>query len=369
MNKVFIYAYMQFNVGDDLFIKSLIERYPNVKFYIEADLKYICVFKKYKNLKIISNKNYKFKLFNKIKGRYIYYNKKKCKSIIFIGGSIFMEYYAWENILNWYKAMSKGKQCYIIGANFGPYQSNKYYLAYKDFFSNVTDVCFRDKYSYYLFEKCKNVRYAPDILFNLNISKYIKIKNNEKKVIISVIDCMSRREEPNKLIDFHQDYLFGIIKMINTLIKNNFKVELLSFCKLEYDERIIKEIYDNLEIHHKKLVTKFFYNGINMDELLNEIATSSYIIGTRFHSIILSSLFKKPVLPIVYSNKTENFLNDVNFKGNVIKIKNMKNINEEEIMKNYIDNIYINDDLYREDSLKHFYKLDQLLKRNNNFKN
>ena len=67
MNRAFLYAYLQFNLGDDLFVKHLIEKYPNVKFYILADSKYKKIFRKNKNLIVISNSVYKIKIFNKLK--------------------------------------------------------------------------------------------------------------------------------------------------------------------------------------------------------------------------------------------------------------------------------------------------------------
>ena len=40
-------AYLRNNLGDDLFVSELINRYPNVKFYIEViDLKYAKAFEK-----------------------------------------------------------------------------------------------------------------------------------------------------------------------------------------------------------------------------------------------------------------------------------------------------------------------------------
>ena len=34
MKKIFLYAYTEKNLGDDLFIKYITERYPKCKFYI-----------------------------------------------------------------------------------------------------------------------------------------------------------------------------------------------------------------------------------------------------------------------------------------------------------------------------------------------
>lgn len=53
MKKIFIMAYLRNNLGDDLFVKELINRYPSEKFYIDViDLKYGEVFINDKNVEV-----------------------------------------------------------------------------------------------------------------------------------------------------------------------------------------------------------------------------------------------------------------------------------------------------------------------------
>lgn len=80
--KVFIMAYARENVGDDLFIITLLERYKDIDFYIEIkEMSFAKAFKDYTNLTIIEKGNENFE--NKIAEQYDAY--------IYIGGSIFME--------------------------------------------------------------------------------------------------------------------------------------------------------------------------------------------------------------------------------------------------------------------------------------
>ena len=52
--RVFIHAYAAGNLGDDLLIKILCERYPKVRFRMVVDAEYRQYYSKIKNLKVYS---------------------------------------------------------------------------------------------------------------------------------------------------------------------------------------------------------------------------------------------------------------------------------------------------------------------------
>src|SRR5699024_4713602 len=158
MKKVMIYAYTSSNLGDDLFIKELCERYPNTKFQLYAHSDYKKKFYNNKNLNIISNNN----LFNRL----INFCSRKFKFINSI-----QKYKRMNSVLNFKKPV------YIIGANFGPYEDKDFVQKHNNLFKKVTDVCFRDKYSYQLFETNENVRLANDVIFQMEVNH----SSNEKK--------------------------------------------------------------------------------------------------------------------------------------------------------------------------------------------
>ena len=82
MKKIFIMAYLRNNLGDDLFVKELINRYPNEKFYIDViDLEYGKIFKNNENIEVRVEKEENF---NKIE-------INQYDAFIYIGGSIFIE--------------------------------------------------------------------------------------------------------------------------------------------------------------------------------------------------------------------------------------------------------------------------------------
>lgn len=300
--QIYLNAYLEKNFGDDLFVKIIVDRYKNHTFYAISNS-----YKTRDNLQIYKN-TLKMRILNKLGLKEkVYINSKDIS--VSIGGSMFIE--GLSPIER--KKIYGNNPYYILGSNFGPYKTEKFYKKGYELFKNAEDVCVRDKYTYNLFKDLPNVRYAPDIVFTLDTSK-IKI-SEEKKAIISVIDC------ENKLGKQYQEKYENMIKeMIKFFIDNGYKVALMSFCKRENDEIAIERILNNLDENTKQQVQKYFYDG-NVEEALNYIAQSQIIVGTRFHANILGLLLRKTVIPIIYSNKTSEFLKDIKFEGKTIDIK------------------------------------------------
>lgn len=325
--KVYLKAYMMKNLGDDLFLKMFVDRYSDKNtIYLYTGSEY----KKMLNGKIIACKNIFTILFNKIL-KLITRKKKDIQSILYkksdvvvqIGGSLFMENsdsnYK-ENVKIEYPHNSK---YYILGSNFGPYRSETFLNTYKEIFKNAEDVCFRDEYSYNLFKDLSNVRYTSDIIYGLDISR---VKNvNNKKVVISVIDCDTKVGN-----EYKNDYEEKIKETIYYFISKGYEIVLMSFCKLENDEIAITDIYEKLDTNIKNKVSTYFYRG-NIEEALNILGKSSIIMGSRFHANILGLILEKTVIPIAYSDKTLNALKDINFQGKVVDIRKINEFKPEDL--------------------------------------
>ncbi len=342
--KIYLIAYLNNNLGDDLFIDLIVNRYKNCKFSIISYSK--CNFK-YKNLKIIKMNPLR-RFFNRLlkkmsKGKYdinSFYSNKNDITIT-IGGSLFMEN------SNSYKLLfynSIKKPYFIIGSNVGPYYSEKYLKFLKEnIFHKAKDICFRDKKSYDLFKKAKNVRYAPDLLFSFDIINYKMIHPHKKKAIISVIDVYQKRSQ---IKNANQNLYEGfILKLIMFFKKNNYTVELISFCNNEGDNATIDRIINR----SNEKVERYSYN--NISETITELSTATTIVGTRFHANILGFLMKKNVIPIIYNDKTKNMLNDIGFKGQYFDLNDIEKMN--------IDNLSIDD-------LNYVIDIEEQVKNSNN---
>jgi len=373
-NIVFIKVYAELNLGDDLFIKILLERYKNCTFYLEANSYYNQVFKDYNNI-IVFKKENKYNLINKVKGflirKFFPKNYQKLlqsiilernneyfeKSDIFlsIGGSVFMQprklpYYYDVEYYNIISKVFKKKPIFYLGGNFGPYSDECYKHSYDKIFREATDVCFREEKSFKLFSHLNNVRFKPDIVFGLNDNN---IKKIEKSIGFSIVGPKKHIREFEK-----EPYVKKYVSLINHFIKNGYVIKIFSFSKNEGDEIIIDDIFEKINKSDK--ISKVYYNG-DLDYFLKEYKSVESVFCGRFHSMILSMVFNQKIYPVIYSKKMTNVLEDIGYNGKVIDIKEFYHKDFTNIEKELIENIYIINNL-KSNAMLQFQELDKYLK-------
>lgn len=358
MSKVMVYAYTKLNLGDDLFLKILFERYPDTKFILFTPKEYKKLFN-FSNVEFYSTSSVFYRAINyfmrKINNKNVLRNliSKSCDASVYIGGSIFQQNENWKSILEERKSMLHKKQpFYVLGANFGPFKSEDYYKEYEKLFLQYTDICFRDTYSFNLFKDLDNVRIADDIVFSLNN----EVKNtNDKSMVISVIKPSYRPY----LSGYDKPYYQKMKDVAIKFIDKGYSVKFMSFCKHEGDEEAIQEIMKILPGDYLKHVQQYNYRG-DLNGALEIISNCSCLIAARFHAMILGWLFQKNVTPIAYSEKMINVMKDVGFKGIYSDFKTINQLNPEEIYKDLEKHtIDISEQIKKSDD--HFKVLDKLL--------
>lgn len=314
--KILLNGYFHKNFGDDLFFHIICKRYNNHIFYAPIEKECAHAYMGENNIKVLSiNKLIRGidKLTTKLNPKFSYYNilNHFTDLSVLIGGSMFQELYGDRHDLERIDNLpDTSKALYILGVNFGPYKTIKYLNKCKKYLAGATDVCFRDNESYSLFKDLNNTRVATDIVFGI---EKIAPKAKEKKnvCVISVMDFSTR----SKLKKYRESYEKFILSIIEKQLEIGREVILMSFCKYEGDENAIKRI---MEICHQKQLTKInvhYYYGYNWMETLNIISSSSYIIASRFHSMILGIVYGIPTLPIIYNEKFRKILNDLDLKN------------------------------------------------------
>lgn len=328
MKKIFLYAYDKQNLGDDLFVHTITKRYPDVQFYIWSDRGNRKTFQALPNLKVLDKNGALVRMLNWLRpsfvSRYRAWLENRCQAVVYIGGSIFMEYENWEQILTWWEYEAKNRPFYIMGANFGPYKSEGFRNKLADIFRDAKDVCFRDRYSYEKFCEVPTVRCAPDILFSYPMPKVPVI---EKQLFVSPIDCASRGEGENSLSAYSENYISTLSGLLKHYLSDGYRLVLASFCKAEGDDHAIAQLLSAMSLgQDDPRVRILSYDGTNVDEMTGAIAESEYVIATRFHAAILALAAGRPLFPIVYSDKTIHVLEDIGFQEHFADLRSTEPI-------------------------------------------
>ena len=355
--KVFLYAYDRQNLGDDLFIHTIVKRYPHVKFYMWSDLKNRQIFRCLPNLKILQKEGRMVRFLKRLRpslvSRYRNWLENRCQAVVYIGGSIFMEYDHWAQILTWWEYMAEHRPFYVMGANFGPYHTEDYRKKFGQIYAKMKDVCFRDRYSYDLFREVAAVRQAPDILFSYPMPQ---VEVQQKQLFVSVIDCASR-DESHGLTRYDASYVENMAQLLNQYRREGYRLVLGSFCTHEGDERGIQKIVKAMGAEESEDLQVRRYDGTNAEQITEAMAQSSLVIATRFHAAILAIVAGRPVLPVIYSDKTLHVLEDLGFEGPVIDIRSC----EDYTAVGAPEEASVDCQTLAREAQKHFEKLDQVL--------
>ena len=317
--KVLLFGYSRANFGDDFFIYVLAKRYENVEFYIHIkEEKYKKPFINLENVKFVKTDRNVDEV-----------NLSDFDSFIYIGGSIFIESeYSINEMSEFTKFTKKCKQenkpFFYMTCNFGPYYHEEYVENAKKLFQNCEGVCFRDLKSYDLFKSQENISYAPDVAFAYNVDKYIKNKKM-LQVGISVID-LSIRENLKGKEEIYNDYIKRIAIMF---AKRGYTVNLISFCEFEQDLEAINKIKDMIPKKYERKIKVVNYDG-NIENFLKEYSKNTYMICTRFHSMILSTMLRQKIYTLSYSKKTNNVKDELKIPG---RLDDISDLNYDIILK------------------------------------
>ena len=359
MKRVYLKAYTKINLGDDLFVRIICERYPKVQFYLNVSKDEDEAFETIKNLTLLNRAHLRGMIVNRFLkiGQKLDWKKNVWfDAQVYIGGSIFMQPQDWyegsEYEKNVYKfRLNEEIPYFILGANFGPYEDERFVEFHKELFlTQLKDLCFRDQWSYHLFKEIPQVRYAPDIVFTNQIPK------KEKKNLV-VISCISNNGRIGIPPFDNAQYRKKMAQICDAYVQMGKEVCLLSMCKEEGDEDACIKIRDAC----KEKVNTVFYQG-NLDEVLELFAQAEYVIASRFHAMILAWVTQTPVFPVCYNNKAEQAIASYGFLGKSVHIQNFCDVDFETIDANRKQKYVFDVEHLKQEAEKQFEMLDKFLK-------
>lgn len=300
MKRIYVRAFCQSNLGDDLFVLQLARRYPHTKFYVYALWEHQNAFLGQQNIVLPTKKDrFRRKLTHVLHlKRQEAFDGQGVDGVVAIGGSIL-----WEGADI---AFSYGDApCYLIGANCESGYSPEFEAQLGQSLSRLADCCFRDTFSYRLYQALPNVRQAPDVLYGWQPRQ---VRQTGAGIGISLVGRKGCFREDDAL----ETYLTAITQLCDLCWERGIPVRLLGFCAMEGDGQSIEAVLGR--VTHPEAVSTLLYRG-DPERMLYELNKCETILATRFHAMILGWTLGKNVVPILYSEKQTHVLKDAGFEG------------------------------------------------------
>lgn len=357
--KIYLSGYFHENLGDDLFFHIITQRYAKHQFYMAVHADHAHAYQGKPNVKVFPQRKLlrgADKLLSKVSpgfGIGSLYGRNKDVSVL-IGGSMFQELYKDGSDLKRLAQMPQNRnKLYILGVNYGPARTSVYRDAVSRYLESATDVCFRDKTSYGIFQDLPNARVGNDIVFGIR-----KIcPTPAQKLNTCVISPIDFGAKPD-LAPYKKAYLNFLRDRILEQQALGRQVILMSFCRWEGDEKAIRDLKAICEPAVRERLKTVCYDGHNWQGICNTIATASWMISTRFHAMVLGLVYKVPTVVISYSNKIRQLLKDMDREHCAIIPKALSDYSADKICP--VTDIDV--DHWQAQAELHFQKLDALLK-------
>lgn len=351
MKKIVLDYYSCYNLGDDLFVSAFASHFSQCDIRLLVNPKCIPL-NLPSNVKIHSysypdmllrklidmcdarGKTGMLRKLESLRANCIRRLKARCDAYVKIGGSIFMQHApgceeidfstAEKPDFTYRNSTGDTGNSFIIGANLGPAYSESYWADMEAEFQKYQHICLRDYASYCAMRHMPNVQYAPDVLF---LTPKPPVEPKGRNILISVID-IGKHTQDSRIVDAY----YGLLEQaISFFLHADVPVTLASFCQWQGDERAVQELLARFP--EEPRVSACCYRG-DPKPVLEALAGASYIIGSRFHSVILGMSFGKPVFPIIYNCKTQHYLSDLYFAGRYARLRDLPSTTLEDVLYN-----------------------------------
>lgn len=346
--RILVNGCMDKNLGDDLFLKVLVERYskisdlewtvfiyekkaysfyetqkPNITLVRYPRSVLLLLLVKFFSFFCSKDFSEKIKRWSYKKAYIRFFRKNTFDIVLNIGGSMFAQYcsdslYLTDCIFYYVNTFCRNSKKLLLGPNFGPFISNSFLDYYKNIFSSFSDLCFRDKKSFLLFKELSCTRVAPDIVFNLNIKKDLR-KEKKKVAGFSVINLVANERTAYLHDSIFKKYIETVQTLIDKFSDTGYEVRLFAFQNKKEEIKFLSR-FRNAEL--------IIYTPDKADFMLKSFSECSCMFATRFHSVILSLLMEIPFYPFIYDEKIKTLLSDIGYKGKSSSNGNLEDVEE-----------------------------------------
>jgi colanic acid/amylovoran biosynthesis protein len=325
--RILLSAYLDSNIGDDLFVDQLADRYRDHQFDLicENPASLSIDLLRHQNIRTVGLKQALLELYS-------------FDVLVIVGGSIFQDipaYYKYDFRRNALVTLARilGKAVFIIGCNIGPIHSKVGERFTRYCFALANAVSVRDSASFALLEfwRCRTpYTMGSDLIFSYPFKLSRKISPQPRRLGISVVNVNRPKAETalyvQKLAELARVHLHKGVGQEVTFFGFN------GGGNGQNDSLPIAAIVRQLEAYHRQIKVQQYGPSVAISEFVESFVSCDYVVCSRFHSVVLALSFGIPFFPIVYSGKTLNLLHDIGYTGEVGHYLTMKDVDARAVL-------------------------------------
>lgn len=329
--RIFLDAYFDNNFGDDLFVDTLLGRYPDAMFYAF-----------WKNTPAsVLNRAAQFENLVIIPSGCVMQGGWPFDAYVMIGGDVLPDGVDYSERIAWMKHVKKcGGFVAMLGFSLYKEYGEKTIGDLKTMAELADTIVIRDQYSAERFRALvpeADVIASTDMVFARGLIK--KGAVNDEIISIGEVDADDRSGLSGEPADTtEKDNILGIIprrKLYSTdeehlaycrtqaAIADAYlqkypkaKVRFLAFSTGEYDDRVTsKDIVAQMQCAGVETKTEIIgYEGM-IENFLEAIRSCRALLPTRFHGMVLALIYRVPFVPVPYEVKLTQLLDELEYTG------------------------------------------------------
>lgn len=304
--KIFLEAFVDTNFGDNLFVHTVVSRYPQHTFYMLPKAVYeasyqtllteesnICLIDQAKEPDFIT----------------------RMDAMMVVGGDMLWEgtYLTWLKYIRTIKR-KKGPVLFL-GMSLFPQYSAKTKFFLRMLFHQIDVMVVRESKSYQQVKAIApraNVIATTDMAFVTEISQYLSEKADAGVLGISV-----RKKIPRETKDTYEQYCQCMVDTAVSYLKtsDSHTIRFLALSKGVFDDgAVAEEIIRLCPEEYQGRMSVVSFDG-SVEAYIYQMQKCESLICTRFHALVFAILLQKSFIPIIYEEKIRRLLTEIGYTG------------------------------------------------------
>jgi polysaccharide pyruvyl transferase WcaK-like protein len=173
--------------------------------------------------------------------------------------------------------------------------------------------------------RADNDQVYPDLVFSLPVIPNQSAKKSGRSVVgLGLMEYAGKYSVSKPSNETYLAYLESLVNLVKWLLVHGYDVRLLIGDL--HDVRVTQEFRSLLRERLSACDEGHIIDepAVSVEDLLSQIASTDIVVATRFHNVLLSLLYNKPVISISFHNKCESLMSAMGLSAYCLDINGLK---------------------------------------------